>query len=75
MTAQQNASPLSDRAAIEAHKILSGIPYADLEPVLQQCEMLHVEQGDMLISPDEDNKCLYLLMSGQLSVSLEAARF
>lgn len=73
MISQHSAAPLPDRAAIEAHKILRGIPYADLEPVLQQCEMLHLEPGDLLLSPDEDNKCLFLLMSGQLSVSLEAA--
>lgn len=49
------------------------IPSRYLEPVLAECSMQQLQKGDILLSPDQENHQLYLLVSGQLQVYLDKA--
>ncbi len=55
------------------HSLFNGIPYHLLEPILSQCVVQHLQSGEILISPGQENHNLYLLVSGRLQVYLDAA--
>jgi diguanylate cyclase (GGDEF)-like protein len=44
-----------------------------LEPVLRGCPVRHLELGSVLIAAGDDNRCLFLVLSGALGVHLQKA--
>lgn len=51
--------------------LFMGISQADLSWLLHQCDVICLDQGHTLLSPDEDNNTIYILMRGQLIVEFE----
>lgn len=62
----------SHRAQLAALPLFADLPFALLEPLLLRCEYRELAPGAVLLSPGEDNRHLYLLLSGQLIVHLES---
>lgn len=62
----------SHRAQLAALPLFADLPFALLEPLLRRCEYRELAPGAVLLSPGEDNRHLYLLLSGQLIVHLES---
>ncbi|MCG3208494.1 MAG: hypothetical protein FOGNACKC_02099 [Anaerolineae bacterium] len=58
---------------ISEYNLFHEIPYHLLEPVLAECSVRHLQKGEILISPGQENHHLYLLISGRLLVYLDKA--
>ncbi len=73
-------STLSQRTAdnSDAHasllaglRLFDAVDTAGLATLLDQCERIDVDTGDIVITPEEPNKALYVLLSGSLEVKLD----
>lgn len=58
---------------LSRQKLFHGLPPRQLEAILHACSVRHLNEGDILISPGQENQYLYLLISGQLQVCLDTA--
>ncbi len=58
---------------ISHYNLFHDIPYDLLEPVLADCSVQHLQKDEILITPDQENHNLYLLISGRLQVYLDSA--
>ncbi|MGR8979153.1 MAG: PP2C family protein-serine/threonine phosphatase [Gammaproteobacteria bacterium] len=56
---------------LTALPLFSGIPFHLLEPFFLKCEYRRLKTGDQLLSPGQANYYLYLLLSGQLTISFD----
>ncbi|TDY00556.1 GGDEF domain-containing protein [Thiohalophilus thiocyanatoxydans] len=48
--------------------LLRGVKQADLNWLLNQCELIHMKKNRVLLSPDQDNETIYILLDGRLIV-------
>ena len=70
-SSQFDAQQLSD-SDISENNLFKDIPYRLVEPVLSQCEVRHLAKDEILITPNQENQFVYLLVSGGLEVSLDS---
>lgn len=54
--------------------LLQGVNQADLKWLLHHCDAIHMEKDQVLLSPDEDNDTIYILMDGRLAVQFDRQR-
>lgn len=54
--------------------LLKGIKQADLNWLIHQCDVVHMEKDRVLLSPDRDNDTIYILMDGRLAVQFDRQR-
>jgi phosphoserine phosphatase RsbU/P len=54
---------------IAEQKIFSETPYYLIEPILLECPIKQLQEGEILIAKGEENFFLYLLISGSLHIS------
>ncbi|MFP4609632.1 MAG: diguanylate cyclase [Thiohalophilus sp.] len=54
--------------------LLQGVNQADLKWLLHHCDVVHMEKDQVLLSPDEDNETIYILMDGRLTVQFDRQR-
>lgn len=52
--------------------LFARIPYGDVEQVIAACPIRALEPGEVLLEPGSANRCVYLLVSGELEVWLGA---
>ena len=52
--------------------VLKGMEQADLNWLLHNCEFIQMEKGQILLSPDQDNDTIYILISGKLIVEFDS---
>lgn len=61
------------RDLLASLKLLEGIPYEQIAPVLARCAMRRLEPGEILLEPGRSNRHIFLVLTGRLQVHLEAA--
>jgi diguanylate cyclase (GGDEF)-like protein len=61
------------RSLLQAIALFRGVEADTLADLLPQCGRIDVAEGDVLLSPERTNRCVYIVLSGRLSVHLGAA--
>ena len=56
------------RSLLEGLELFRGVQADDIQELLQQCDRRDIEQGELLLSPDEKNEHVYIVLSGSLNV-------
>jgi diguanylate cyclase (GGDEF)-like protein len=58
------------RSLLQSIALFRGVGPEALGDLLPQCARIDVRQGDVLLSPQRPNRCVYVVLSGRLSVHL-----
>lgn len=72
MDVQKNAPAAKDIQLFLDDDLFRDVPKAHLEDVFSRCPVLELDSGEILLSPGEENHHLYLLLSGELLVYIDA---
>ena len=59
-----------DRALTEQNKLFDGMDFSSVEYMLERCTLRELASGEKLLQPDVQNRHLYMILSGELSVHL-----
>jgi phosphoserine phosphatase RsbU/P len=62
---------VGDLALVERHPMFGGIARETLGPLLRHCRIRELQVDEVLLTPDQINKHLHLLLDGQLKVYLD----
>jgi len=60
------------RSLLEGLELFHGVQADDIQELLQQCDRRDIEKGELLLSPDEKNEHVFVVLSGSLSVHVGA---
>jgi diguanylate cyclase (GGDEF)-like protein len=60
------------RSLLQAIALFRGVGPDALGDLLPQCARIDVREGEVLLSPQRPNRCVYVVLSGRLSVHLGA---
>jgi diguanylate cyclase (GGDEF)-like protein len=60
------------RSLLQSIALFRGVDPESLIDLLPQCTRIDVSEGDVLLSPQRPNRCVYVVLSGRLSVHLGA---
>jgi diguanylate cyclase (GGDEF)-like protein len=60
------------RSLLQGIALFRGIDAESMSDLLPQCGRIDVEEGRVLLSPERENQCVYVVLSGRLSVHLGA---
>ena len=60
------------RTLLEGLQLFRDVHADDVQTWLQQCDRYDIEEGDVLLSPDEKNEYVYIVLSGSLRVHVGA---
>jgi two-component system cell cycle response regulator len=60
------------RSLLESIALFRGVDPEAITDLLPQCGRIDVARGQLLLSPERDNHCVYVVLSGQLTVHLGA---
>jgi diguanylate cyclase (GGDEF)-like protein len=60
-----------DPAELYSLKVLRGVPLASVEDLLESCDERRLSPGDVLLSLGQQNRVMYMILAGQLSIHLE----
>ena len=71
----ERRAPLDRRRAgyISDLELCRGLPYDQIESILDRCPTTNLEPGQALLEPGQANHHLYFLLSGRLDVRLKSA--
>jgi diguanylate cyclase (GGDEF)-like protein len=58
------------RSLLQGIALFRGIDADSMNDLLPQCGRMDVKQGDVLLSPERENHCVYVVLSGRLTVHL-----
>ncbi len=58
------------RSLMQGIALFRGIDADSMEDLLPQCGRIDVRQGHVLLSPERENHCVYVVLSGRLTVHL-----
>jgi diguanylate cyclase (GGDEF)-like protein len=58
------------RSLLESIALFRGVDPDAISDLLPRCGRIDVVEGDVLLSPDRTNRCVYVVLSGRLSVHL-----
>jgi diguanylate cyclase (GGDEF)-like protein len=58
------------RSLLSGIALFRGVDVAVIGDLLPQCGRIDVAEGDVLLSPERPNRCIYVVLSGRLSVHL-----
>jgi len=58
------------RSLLQGIALFRGIDAESLTDLLPQCGRIDVSEGQVLLSPERENQCVYVVLSGRLSVHL-----
>ena len=58
------------RSLLQGIALFRGIDAESMGDLLPQCGRVDVQEGHVLLSPDRENHCVYIVLSGRLSVHL-----
>lgn len=59
-----------DRALTEQNTLFEGMDFSSVEYMLERCTLRELATGEKLLQPEVENRHLYLILSGELSVHL-----
>ncbi len=60
-----------DPAELYALKALKGVSLESVEELLESCDVRMLSPGDVLLSKGQENRVMYMILAGQLSIHLE----
>jgi diguanylate cyclase (GGDEF)-like protein len=60
------------RSLLQGIALFRGIDAESMSDLLPQCGRVDVKEGHVLLSPERENHCVYVVLSGRLSVHLGA---
>lgn len=60
------------RSLLESIALFRGVDPEAIADLLPRCGRIDVTRGQLLLSPERDNHCVYVVLSGQLTVHLGA---
>jgi diguanylate cyclase (GGDEF)-like protein len=60
-----------DPAELYALKALKGVSLESVEELLESCDVRLLMPGDVLLSKGQENRIMYMILAGQLSIHLE----
>lgn len=58
------------RSLLESIALFRGVDPATIIDLLPRCARIDIAEGDVLLSPERTNRCVYIVLSGRLSVHL-----
>lgn len=58
------------RSLLQSIALFRGIDAEGLADLLPQCGRIDIAEGDVLLSPQRPNRCVYVILSGRLTVHL-----
>jgi diguanylate cyclase (GGDEF)-like protein len=58
------------RSLLQGIALFRGIDSESIGDLLPECGRIDVQKGDVLLSPQRENRCVYIVLSGRLSVHL-----
>ncbi|HEX7080152.1 MAG TPA: GGDEF domain-containing protein [Gammaproteobacteria bacterium] len=58
------------RSLLNSIALFRGVDAEAMGDLLARCGRMDVKKGDVLLSPDRNNQCVYVVLSGQLAVHL-----
>lgn len=58
----------SDRSLIRQCRLFEGVGMDSIEALLDQCPVMELRADETLLSPQQENDCLHLVLEGRLSV-------
>ncbi len=58
------------QSLLQGIALFRGIDTDSLSDLLPQCGRIDVQKGDVVLSPERENHCVYVVLSGRLSVHL-----
>jgi diguanylate cyclase (GGDEF)-like protein len=58
------------RSLLQGIALFRGMDSESVADLLPQCARIDVQKGDVLLSPQRENRCVYIVLSGRLSVHL-----
>jgi diguanylate cyclase (GGDEF)-like protein len=58
------------RSLLQGIALFRGIDGDSIADLLAQCGRIDVNEGDVLLSPQRENRCVYIVLSGRLTVHL-----
>ena len=58
------------RSLLQGIALFRGIDAESISDLLPQCGRIDVNEGDVLLSPERENHCVYVVLSGRLTVHL-----
>src|SRR5215467_6193833 len=58
------------RSLLESIGLFRGVDPDTIADLLPRCARIDVVEGDVLLSPERTNRCVYIVLSGRLSVHL-----
>lgn len=59
-----------DRALTEQNTLFEGMDFSNVEYMLERCTLRDLATGEKLLQPEVENRHLYMILSGELSVHL-----
>ncbi len=59
-----------DRALTEQNTLFEGMDFSSVEYMLERCTLRELATGEKLLQPEVENRHLYMILSGELSVHL-----
>src|SRR5262245_27594759 len=60
------------RSLLASIALFRGVDPETIADILPRCGRIDVVEGDVLLSPERTNRCVYIVLSGRLSVHLGA---
>jgi diguanylate cyclase (GGDEF)-like protein len=66
----QSADSDFTRSLLESIGLFRGVDPDSIADLLPRCGRIDVAEGDVLLSPERTNRCVYVVLSGRLSVHL-----
>jgi diguanylate cyclase (GGDEF)-like protein len=58
------------RSLLESIALFRGVDPDTIADLLPRCGRIDISEGDVLLSPERTNRCVYIVLSGRLSVHL-----
>ena len=59
-----------DRALTEQNTLFEGMDFSSVEYMLERCTLRELAEGEKLLQPEVENRHLYMILDGELSVHL-----
>ena len=72
LTSKIETGEVVSDAQFKQFRIFDEVDLKRIRPLLNQCRKEIINTGDVLLRPEFRNDCMYLLLSGKVSVSLES---
>jgi hypothetical protein len=58
------------RSLLQSIALFRGIEADNIGDLLPQCGRIDIAEGDVLLAPQRANRCVYVILSGRLTVHL-----